>query len=181
MNAISVTMVKGTNTHFLQEFAFRAVASIITLSWAGLQLLLVSGAFQKQEASNHAIIALLGGLALLLYCFFLFLRIRRLEATPSRESAQLYFGAFLVALPLLTWMMWFFLNRLLFYNRHLTRHDSSGRVLLYSCVVVSVAYFVTTLVWLVTNVSAYDLAKPGTWSHRLMRWLQSSVLEPYFK
>jgi hypothetical protein len=181
MNAISVTMVKGVDTHFLQGYAFRAVVAIATLSWAGLQMLLVSGAYQKQEAGNHAAVALLGSLVLLLYSLFKFLRIRRLDATPARESTQLYFGAFLAVLPLLTWMMWKYLNKLLRYNHHLTHTDTSGQALLYSSVIISVAYFVTILVWLQTNVTSYDMAKTGSWSYRTMRWLQESVMDPYSK
>jgi len=181
MNAISVTMVKGANNHFLQGYAFRAVSAIATLSWIGLQMLLISGAYQKQEATNHAVVALLGALILFFYSLFMFLRLRRLEATPARESTQIYFGAFLVALPLLTWMMWIYLNKLLLFNHHLHRADSSGRALLYTSVIISVAYFVTILVWLQTNVNSFDMAKPGSWSNRAMRWLQTSVLDPYSK
>jgi hypothetical protein len=181
MNAISVTMVKGTSVHFLQGFAFRAVAAIVLFSWAGMQLLLISGAFHKQEATNHALLALLAGVALLFYSLYLHLRLRRLDATPSRESAQLYFGTFLALLPFLTWFMWRYLRTVLIYNRHLAKTDSSGHILLYTCVIISVIYFVAVIVWLQTNVPSYDMAKPGSWSDRAMRWIHSTVLEPYFK
>jgi len=144
-------------------------------------MLLISGAYQKQEATNHAAVALLGALVLLFYSLFVFLRLRRREAVPSRESTLLYFGAYLTVLPVLTWLMWAYLKKLLYFNHHISHSDTSGRVLLYSSVVISVAYFVTIIIWLQNNSAAFDMAKPGSWSHRTMRWLQASVLDPYSK
>jgi hypothetical protein len=163
----------------LQDYAFRLTVGIVLLSWAGWQALLISGADHAEGATTHALFFFEAGLALLFYSLFSLLRLKRKEALPARESVQLFFGVTLAALPLLTWLVWSHLSRMLAVRPpyHLANVGSSA--LLFACILISMAYLVTILVWLQTNVSSYDNARPGSWPHRTMSWLQSSVFRPY--
>jgi hypothetical protein len=181
MNAISVTMARGADTRFLQGYAFRLTVAMVMLSWAGWQALLISGAEHEHGATGHTLFFFYGGLTLLLYSLFLLLQMKRKEATPSRESAQLFFSLFLIWLPLMTWLVWRHLRPLLADHRQLHAGNGAGEVLVYSCVLISLTYFLVILAWLQTTVSSYESARPGSWPYRIVHWVQSSVIAPYAK
>jgi len=181
MNAISVTMVKGTDSKPMHDYAFRATIAMVTLSWIGWQFLLAGGGYFKLGATGRALSLVEGGLVLLMYSLFLLLRVKRREALPTRESAQLFFGAFLALLPLITWGMWMFLTRLISAHDKHQHSDTVDRAFLYASVIISVIYFVMILIWLQTNVTSYDYAKPGSWAYRFMRRLESILVDPYVK
>lgn len=181
MNAISVTMVKGTSSQTLHGYALRLTAAMITLSWFGWQMLLVSGCYYRKGISNRGLEFLEGGLVLLFYSLYLLLRLKRKDATPTRESAQLFFGAFLAALPLMTYAAWRYLTYLLSASIKTRQVYGSNGALVYSCLVVSVIYALVILIWLFTNVSSYDVAKAESRSSRIMRQLGSMLTDPYSK
>jgi len=181
MNAVRITMVKRPDIHLLQGYAFRLTAAMVLLSWVGWQALLISGANHVQGASFHALLFFEAGLILLFYSLFSLLRLMRTEALPARESVQLFYGVMLVGLPPLTWLFWWHLRQMLAgYHRH-QAGNAGNTSLLYACILVSIIYLVMMLVWLQTNVRSYENARPGSWPQRTMDWLQSSVVEPYFK
>jgi hypothetical protein len=181
MNAISVTMVKGTSSQTLHGYALRLTAAMVTLSWLGMQMLLVAGSYYQRRIPARATEFLEGGAVLLLYSLYMLLRLKRKDAAPTRESAQLFFGAFLAALPLMTYAIWRYMKYLLVRETHATQLYGSNVAFVYSCVVISVVYAVVIVIWLQTNVSSYDLAKSESLSSRIMRQLGSILVDPYSK
>ncbi len=181
MNAISVTMVKGTSSQTLHGYALRLTAGMVTLSWFGWQMLLVSGCYYRKGITYRASEFLEGGLVLLFYSLYLLLRLKRKDASPTRESAQLFFGGFLLTLPLMTYATWRYLAYLLSPTSHGFSAYGANGSLVYSCLVVSVIYAVVIVIWLLTNVSSYDIAKSESLSSRLMRQLGSMLVDPYSK
>jgi Sec-independent protein secretion pathway component TatC len=181
MNGTSIAMAKRMDSHLSQCYAFRLIVATVVLSWAGWQALLISGADHLQGDSAHTLLYLESGLVLLFYSLLTLLRLKRNETLPARESVQLFFGVLLVGLPLLTWYAWRHI-KLLLADHHRHQAANVGSVsLLYACIIISIAYLVMILVWLQTNVTSYDDARPGSWPNRMMGWLHSSVIEPYFK
>ncbi len=181
MNAISVTMVKGTNSQALHNYAIRLTAVMVTLSWLGWQMLIISGCYQRRGLPDRAADFLEGALVLLFYSLHLFLRLKRREAVPSREAAQLFFGAFLVILPGMTWAVWHELGRLLHTQGKITSIYGANGSLQYTCIILSAIYAVVILTWMQTNIPYYTEARKGSWSWRVMRRLELWVVDPYFK
>ncbi|HVY71512.1 MAG TPA: hypothetical protein VHH73_16385 [Verrucomicrobiae bacterium] len=179
MNAISVTMVKGTSSQTLHGYALRLTAAMVTLSWLGWQMLLISGSYYRRGVTGRATDFLEGGAVLLLYSLYLLLRVKRRDAAPTQESAKLFFGSFLLALLPMTYGIWRYLKYLLVSLHSANQMYGSNVPLVYTCVVVSVIYAVVILIWLNTNVPSYDHAKVGSLSSRTMRLLESWVLAPY--
>ncbi len=181
MNAISITMAKGTVPRTNQGHAFRLTALMVVLSWAACQLLIAGGCYRKVGDPLREMATLDGGIVLVLASLFLLLCLKRRDVQPSREAGLLFFWTFLVALPGATWAVWRMDSKIL---SVLARHPHSGGtevVLLYASIVISIIYGVTSLVWLKTTVSAYDHAQSGALSARIMRRLEALIIEPYLK
>jgi len=181
MNVIAATMAKPLDIHLRQGYAFRLTVATVLLSWIGWQVLLISGLDHEQGNQARALLFFEAGLILLFYSLLSVLRMKRNEAMPARESAQLFFGLFLIGLPALTWLAWWHLSQLRagYYLHHAV--NAAGTAPLLACPVVSVAYLLVILIWLQTTVSSYGNARPGSWPHRAMGWLQACVLNPYFR
>lgn len=182
MNAISVTMVKGTDSQTLHDHAFRLTVAMVLLSWVGWQMLLISGCYHWRGFPDRATDFLEVGLVLLLYSLHLLLRLKRKDAAPARESAQLFFGAFIIALPGMTWIVWHQLGRVL--TLPVKAHSiisGSNIALRNTSLVISVIYAVVILIWLQTNVPYYSQARNDSWSRRIMQRLKLWVVDPYFK
>lgn len=181
MNAISVTMVKGTSSQTLHGYALRLTAAMVTLSWLGWQMLLIGCSYHRREISGRGVEFIEGGLVLLLYSLYLVLQLKRKDVAPTKESAQLFFGAFLAALPGLTFGVWRYLVHVLTPHGEAARVYGANIALVYTSLVISVVYALVIIIWLATNVSAYDHAKVGSLSSRIMRQIESMVVDPYFK
>jgi hypothetical protein len=181
MNALSITMTKDPTSETLQLYAFRLMATMVTCSWAGLQILTLSGCYQKIGDPLRAEAFFDVGMALLLGGLLTLLCLKRREAVPTRESAQLFFWAFLVVLPGATWWMWDVLKHML--AAHGRRHgiDVTEKLLFYSPLVISATYAALLLIWLNTNVIGYEQAKPGARSVLIMQRLKALLVEPYLK
>jgi hypothetical protein len=181
MHSVSATMVKPMDGHVLQGYAFRLTVATVMLSWAGWQALLISGLDRQQGNTGHALLFFEIGLVFLFYSLFALLRLKRKEATPARESAQLFFGLLLIGLPLMTWIIWRHLSQVLA-GYHLTHTgNAAGSAPLFACPVISIAYLLVILIWLQTSVSSYSDARPGSWPQRIMLWLDVTVRKPYFR
>ncbi|HVU36824.1 MAG TPA: hypothetical protein VHC95_00670 [Opitutales bacterium] len=154
---------------------------MVTLSWIGWQMLLIGGSYHRRGIDNRGMEFLEGGLVLLFYSLYLLLRLKRKDVAPTRESAQLFFGAFLAALPGLTFGIWRYLVHVLTPHGEAVRVYGSNIALVYTSVVISVVYALVVIIWLVTNVPAYDHAKVGSLSSRIMRQIEAMVVDPYFK
>lgn len=174
-------MVKGTSTQTFHGYALRLMAAMVTLSWVGWQMLLISGSYYRRSVPIRGLEFLEGGLVLLFYSLYLLLRLKRKDASPTRESAQLFFGAFLICLTPMTYAVWRYLKYLLIHETHATQLYGSNIPLVYTCVVVSVIYALVIVIWLQTNVTSYDLAKTESLSSRIMRQLGSMLVDPYSK
>jgi hypothetical protein len=160
------------NKQLLSGYAIRLTMGMVTFSWIGLQLAVIGECLQQPGDALQADIAFKLGLICLLYSLNLVLRLRRHEAEPTREAAQLFFGGLLLVLPLATWLV------LRYMKAHLV---GTGKAYLYLSLGVSVIYFAFVLTWLQTNVNTYTSAHAGSVSNRIMRILHSALIEPYKK
>ena len=105
-------MVKKLQTKTYGQYAILLTAAMVLFSWAGCQILVLSGCFFNLRDSDEAQFFFAVGAALLLYSLYIKTRLKRHEISPWRESARAFYLAAIGALPLLTYAYYqFFLRR----------------------------------------------------------------------
>ncbi len=181
MNAISLTMAKGTARHTLQGHALRLTALLVVLSWMAFQLLVDSGCYQKAGDPLRALGCLVGSFVLLLGSLVFILCLKRRDVEPSREAGLLFFWTFLAGLPAATYGVWQWDTKILSVLAHRPHSGGTEVVLLYASIIISLVYAMLALVWLKTNISACDHAEPRAWSARTVRRLDAIFVAPYNK
>ena len=138
-------------------------AMMVGLSWMGLQLAFLGVGFYYRKVMDGALLLAGSAVVLVGYSLFLKLRLKRRDATPTREQAQLFYAGMFVLLPVLT----FFL-RLIIYHRWLIL----GASFWLASVVITVFYMLMFVVQLKTDVFYYERGAREAWSRRLMRRLR---------
>jgi len=145
------------------NYGIRLTAMMVGLSWVGLQAGFLGVGFYVRKVMDGAL--LLWGSAVLLvgYSLILKLRLKRRDATPTREQAQLFYGGMLVLLLVLT----FFL-RLIVYHRWLV----VGAPIWLGSVMITAIYMLAFIVMMKTDVFYYERSPREAWSRRLMKRLR---------
>jgi hypothetical protein len=181
MNAISITMVKGLASRRRHNLAIQLTALMVVSSWLGCQLLLVSGCYFNEDLRDSVIGFVEAGLIMLFFSLYMLLCLKRLDATPDKESAQLFFGVFLLLLPLLACMDWMYISNCLDFMASLKKTTGVGQAIKYASAFASLIYFVVCLMWVRTVVPYYEQAKPGSMPWCAMRRLTALFVTPYSK
>jgi hypothetical protein len=170
---------QGAMQQTLRGHALRMNVAMVLFSWIGLEMLTIGIFYQKLGDPLRSETSLYGGFALLLCSLLFALWLRRTEVVPSRESAQLFFWAFILVQPCVLWSIWkFFL--------HHARHRASfglNSLLPYFSIsgTIALVYMILVVIWLHIAVVAYPDAKPNTLSHRVIHKLRDWCVTSYVK
>jgi hypothetical protein len=179
MNATGLTFDKNALNRRRRSLAIQLIALMVLSSWFGCQILLVSACFIREDVPDSVIGFVEAGVLLLLFSLYMFLCLKRLHATPDKQSAQLFFGVFLLLLPLLAWLDWTYINSSLDFIASMKKSTGVGQAIKYASAFASLIYFVVCLIWLRTVVPHYDQARPGSMPWSTMRCLTAIFVSPY--
>jgi len=179
MNSVSRNRVKRRESRRRHNVSILLIAMMVLSSWLGCQLLLVSACFIREEVPESVLGFAAAGVLMLFFSLFLLLRFKRLDTTPYKESALLFFGIFIVALPVLTCLDWMYLNSSLSNLDSTKTVTGVGQAIKYASAFASLVYFVVGTVWARTVVPNYHPAKPGSISANTMSRLSALFVAPY--
>jgi len=145
------------------SYAIKLTVAAVALSWVGLQLIFAAGGFQIREYYADAIRLGCIGLLLVLYSVFLWIRLKRNDAQPYREQAQLFFLIATVVLLVLTFILrWYFYRKMLVI----------GVIMWGPSCLVTAAYLLMFFITTRSDVMEYPRAPREAWSRRIIHWLK---------
>jgi hypothetical protein len=145
------------------NYAIKLMVVAVALSWVGLQLIFVAGGFQIKQFYDEAIYLGCCGVLLVLYSVFLWIRLKRNDAQPYREQAQLFFLIAAVVLLVLTFILrWYFYRKMMVV----------GVIMWGPSCLVTAAYLLMFFITTRSDVMEYPRAPREAWSRRIMHWVK---------
>jgi peptidoglycan biosynthesis protein MviN/MurJ (putative lipid II flippase) len=145
------------------NYAIKLMVVAVALSWVGFQLIFVAGAFHMRNYDDEAIQLGCGGVLLVLYSLFLWRRLKKNDAQPYREQAQLFFLIAAVVLAVLTGLLrWYFYRKMMVI----------GVIMWGPSCLVTAAYLLMFFLTTRSDVMEYARAPREAWSRRVMHWLK---------
>lgn len=146
-----------------RNYGITLTVVMVVFSWVGMQLVFVGAGFFYKKLLEEALTMGGGALVLLGYSLHLKLRLKRSEAIPTREQAQLFYLGMLVALPALTFVEYYYI-----FHRWLM----VGVAVWAGSAVITGLYGLMFVAVLRTEALYYPRGAKNAWSRRLIRMLR---------